>query len=454
MRTLAVSLLLFAAVVYLADPRHTDGFLGYVNAGAEASMVGAIADWFAVTALFKHPLGLPIPHTALIPRRKDELGRSLEEFVGENFLQEDDHPRAARRRPAEQPGRRLADRGGATPAGSSTRRADLLHLGLPRIRDEDIVALVEEALLPRFLAEPISPVAGSLLEEIVRDGAHHGLVDLALEEAHRWLTQNEETFVEIVRGAGALVVAGGASTTGSPTGCTSRWSPGSRTSATTPYHHARARPGQRCCAQLADDLLHDPATQERMERLKDRVLEPPAAAGHRDLAVERLPPGAARVARRPRGAAARAGRVDELARVRRAARPRRRRCATRLDALRRRPRGVRASDRYGDELTAVITHTIDRWDGKEAARKIELHVGRDLQFIRINGTIVGGLVGVVIHAVERAALTPGGAQLRGPAGSQQVVALARTVTLSQSASPRSEPSTVTRPRLSAECRTP
>ncbi|HET7683721.1 MAG TPA: DUF445 family protein, partial [Marmoricola sp.] len=81
MRTLAVSLLVFAAVVYLLT-LDQDGFLGYVNAGAEASMVGAIADWFAVTALFKHPLGLPIPHTALIPRRKDELGKSLEEFVG------------------------------------------------------------------------------------------------------------------------------------------------------------------------------------------------------------------------------------------------------------------------------------------------------------------------------------------------------------------------------------
>src|SRR6187200_2762762 len=87
MRTVAVSLLGFAALVYVATlGRH--GFLGFVNAGAEASMVGAIADWFAVTALFKHPLGLPIPHTALIPKRKDDLGRGLEQFVGENFLQE------------------------------------------------------------------------------------------------------------------------------------------------------------------------------------------------------------------------------------------------------------------------------------------------------------------------------------------------------------------------------
>src|SRR5512144_1338534 len=87
MRSLAVALLLFAAVVYLVT-LDEGGFWGYVNAGAEASMVGAIADWFAVTALFRHPLGLPIPHTALIPKRKEELGRSLEEFVGENFLQE------------------------------------------------------------------------------------------------------------------------------------------------------------------------------------------------------------------------------------------------------------------------------------------------------------------------------------------------------------------------------
>src|SRR6186997_2935307 len=88
MQAVALGLLVFAAVVYVVTLDAT-GFWGFVNAGAEASMVGAIADWFAVTALFRHPLGLPIPHTALVPKRKDELGRSLEEFVGENFLQEE-----------------------------------------------------------------------------------------------------------------------------------------------------------------------------------------------------------------------------------------------------------------------------------------------------------------------------------------------------------------------------
>jgi uncharacterized membrane-anchored protein YjiN (DUF445 family) len=230
MRTLAVSLLVLAAVVYLLT-RDRTGFLGFVNAGAEASMVGAIADWFAVTALFKHPLGIPVPHTALVPRRKDELGRSLEEFVGENFLQEavirdrlavaELSRRIAGWLAVEQNARRVVDEGAA-----------VLHIGLGRIRDDDLVELVEEALLPRFLEEPVSPVAGSLLEEVVHDGAHRGLVDLALTEVHRWLSQNEQTFTEVVAERAPWW---------SPPALNDRvthrlhssWSPGSRTSATT-----------------------------------------------------------------------------------------------------------------------------------------------------------------------------------------------------------------------------
>ncbi|HEY0773139.1 MAG TPA: DUF445 domain-containing protein, partial [Nocardioidaceae bacterium] len=181
MRTLAVSLLLLAAVVYLLTLGQ-EGFLGFVNAGAEASMVGAIADWFAVTALFKHPLGIPVPHTALVPKRKDDLGRSLEQFVGANFLQESViRDRIALAGISERVGHWLVE-----PENSKRvvdEAASVLHVGLTRVRDEDMAALVQDAVLPRFREEPISPIAGSLLEEIVRDGAHHGLVDLALEEA-------------------------------------------------------------------------------------------------------------------------------------------------------------------------------------------------------------------------------------------------------------------------------
>jgi uncharacterized membrane-anchored protein YjiN (DUF445 family) len=393
MRTLAVSLLVLAAVVYLLT-RDRTGFLGFVNAGAEASMVGAIADWFAVTALFKHPLGIPVPHTALVPRRKDELGRSLEEFVGENFLQEavirdrlavaELSRRIAGWLAVEQNARRVVDEGAA-----------VLHIGLGRIRDDDLVELVEEALLPRFLEEPVSPVAGSLLEEVVHDGAHRGLVDLALTEVHRWLSQNEQTFTEVVAERAPW------------------WSPPALNDRVThrlhlelvawiedirddPEHHARQALDD-LLAQLAKDLLHDAATQERMENLKRRVLGHPQLVvtatslwnAFRRALMESLQDPDGPVRRRAlhelTGFADRVLADDTL--------------RTRLDRYVA-DFAVFAVGRYGDELTAVITHTIDRWDGKEAARRIELHVGRDLQFIRINGTIVGGLVGVLIHAVD------------------------------------------------------
>ncbi|HET6625329.1 MAG TPA: DUF445 domain-containing protein [Nocardioidaceae bacterium] len=393
MRTLAVSLLVLAAVVYLLT-LDRDGFLGFVNAGAEASMVGAIADWFAVTALFKHPLGVPIPHTALVPKRKEELGRSLQEFVGENFLQEEIiRDRIAIAQISRRIGEWLAD-----PVNSRRvvdEAANVLHLGLSRVRDEDMVALVQEALLPRLLEEPISPVAGSLLQEIVRDGAHHGLVDLALDEAHRWLVQNEQTFVDVV---------GERAPWWSPPALNERVTHRLHVEAVSwvtdirddPEHHARDALDS-MLEQLAHDLLHDPATQERAERLKVRVLSHPQLVitatslwnAFRKALMESLED--------PEGPVRQRG-VLELSTF-----------GGRLvvdEALRERLDGYAADlavfvvSRYGDELTAVITHTINRWDGKEAARKIELHVGRDLQFIRINGTIVGGLVGVLIHTVS------------------------------------------------------
>src|SRR4051812_22597068 len=183
MQGVALSLLVAAAVVYILT-FDQDGFLGFVNAGAEASMVGAIADWFAVTALFRHPLGLPIPHTALIPRRKDEFGKSLEEFFSENFL----HEQVIRERLAAADISRRVGAWISVPANADrvvAESASVLAIGLRRLRDADVAALVEEVLIPRFMAEPVSPIAGGLLQEILADNAHHGLVDLALEEAHR-----------------------------------------------------------------------------------------------------------------------------------------------------------------------------------------------------------------------------------------------------------------------------
>jgi uncharacterized membrane-anchored protein YjiN (DUF445 family) len=393
MRTVAVSLLVLAAVVYVATIGQ-DGFWGFVNAGAEASMVGAIADWFAVTALFKHPLGVPIPHTALIPKRKDELGKGLEEFVGENFLQEDIiRDRVAAATISARVGDWLSDPANARRVVDEV--ADVTAIALGKVKDDHIADLVSNAFVPRFREEPIAPLLGSLLSEVVRDDLHHGVVDLCLDEMHRWLVHNPDTFVEVLSERAPW------------------WAPPRLNEAVTqrihveavrwvedirdnPDHHARAALDS-MLTQLAHDLLVDAATQDRAERFKERLLDHPQVVTTA-ISLWKAMRAALLSSVRERDGAVRQRLLEELnsfaERLRTDATLRERMDRTAADVV------VFGVSRYGEELTAVITHTIERWDGKEAARRIELHVGRDLQFIRINGTIVGGLVGVLIHAIS------------------------------------------------------
>ncbi|ANH40382.1 hypothetical protein I601_3985 [Nocardioides dokdonensis FR1436] len=393
MRSVALGLLLLAAVVY-ALTREADGFWGFVNAGAEASMVGAIADWFAVTALFRHPLGLPIPHTALIPRRKDDLGRGLQEFVGENFLQE---AVVRERVGAAQVAARVA---AWLAVPEHARRvvdeaAEVVAAGLDKVRDEHVRSLVEDALFPRFREEPISPLLGNLLTEAMRDDLHHGLVDLVLDELHGWLVDNPDTVTDVL---------GERAPWWAPQSVNERivsrihlelvrWVGDIRDD---PRHRARAALDS-VLAQLARDLIEDPGTRERAERLKDRLLDRPQVLETAVALWDALRRALTGSLADPEGAV----RTRLLLEVDR--------FAQRLvdePELRARLDGAAAEaavfvvERYGDEVTTVITHTIERWDGAEAADRIELHVGRDLQFIRINGTIVGGLVGVLIHTLD------------------------------------------------------
>jgi uncharacterized membrane-anchored protein YjiN (DUF445 family) len=395
MRTLAVGLLLLAAVVYVAT-LGMDGAWGFVNAGAEASMVGAIADWFAVTALFKHPLGVPVPHTALVPKRKDDLGKSLEEFFGENFLQETIiRDRVAAARISMRLGEWLSDPDHARRVVDEV--ADVAALAVGRVRDHHVAELVEAVLVPRFREEPIAPLLGTFVVEVVRDDLHHGVVDLALEELHRWVVDNPDTFAEVLseRAPWWAPPRLNEAVTGRLHVEAVRWLEDIRDD---PQHHARAALDS-MLAQLGQDLLFDESTQARAEALKNRLLDHPQFSTTGISLWNALRRALLQALRDPSG-------------------PLRERLRTELlgfagqltddEALRRRFDGVAADavvfvvERYGAELTAVITHTIKRWDGREAARRIELHVGRDLQFIRINGTIVGGLVGVLIHAVSLA----------------------------------------------------
>jgi uncharacterized membrane-anchored protein YjiN (DUF445 family) len=267
-------------------------------------------------------------------------------------------------------------------------------IALGKVRDDHVADFVTEALVPRFREEPISPLIGGLLAEVVRDDLHQGLVDLTLDELHGWMVEHPDTFAEVLGERAPW------------------WAPTRLNDAVTRRVHAElvdwlaeirdntAHPARQALDSmlvgLAHDLLVDPETQERTERLKVRLLEHPQVVESSIALWNALRRALQSSLVDPEGAV-RGRLVRELSDF-----------ATRLrddEALRTRLDGTAADvavfvvERYGAELTAVITHTIERWDGREAARRIELHVGRDLQFIRINGTIVGGLVGVLIHTV-------------------------------------------------------
>ncbi len=393
MRTLATGLLVFAAIVYFLT-RGSEGFLGYVNAGAEASMVGAIADWFAVTALFKHPLGLPVPHTAIIPKRKESLGASLQDFVAENFLNEEVvRERVTSARVSAQVGAWLGEPGHAEKVIDVGSKA--LADGLARVKRDDVAAVVREAIIPRLLDEPLAPAAGQLLAEVVADRAHVGAVDLMLTELHLWLDRNADNVQALV---------GQRAPWWSPVwldervalwvhGELLRWIAEIRDS---PRHLAR-RALDDWLAQLADNLQHNPATQQRAEHLKQRVLAQEKVIDTsialwdalRRALIASLEDDQGLLRERAIQEVHGIGRTmveDEGV-------------AARMDGLLA-DGAAYVVNNYGSQIATVISATVNRWDGRETAQRIELHVGRDLPCMRITATVVGGLAGVVIHALS------------------------------------------------------
>ncbi|HVQ92502.1 MAG TPA: DUF445 domain-containing protein [Mycobacteriales bacterium] len=399
MKASATGLLLLAAVGYILARRWENGggpaVAGYLRAATEAGMVGGLADWFAVTALFRRPLGLPIPHTALIPTKKDALGASLGEFVGVNFLSAAVVGERIQR--ADVAG--LAGRWLATPGRAERVTAELAVAArgaLGVLRDEDVQAVLEQAVARRLRAVPVGPVAGRLLDQIVADQAHARLVDLVLAHAHDWLLANRDTLVGVIADQGPS------------------WSPKfvDRRIATRvhaelirvteqvradPDHPAR-QAADKLLTDLATALRTDPATMARADTLAAALLDrPPVRQALADLAT--------------------AGRklvldlIDDPAselRTRTAAGLRA--LGQRLEtdaALREKANGwleaaaAHVVTNYRDELTRTITDTVARWDAAETTRKIELQVGRDLQYIRINGTVVGSLAGLAIHLVSQ-----------------------------------------------------
>jgi uncharacterized membrane-anchored protein YjiN (DUF445 family) len=400
MKVVALGFLVGATVVFLGCRWVQSGgtaatWVGYVGAAAEAGMVGALADWFAVTALFKHPLGIPIPHTAIIKRKKDQLGEGLGTFVRENFLS----PPVVetKLRDAQIPGRLgkwLSETSHAQRVAAET--ATVLRVLVELLRDEDVQTVIDRMIVRRLAEPQWGPPVGRVLATLLAENRQEALIQLLADRAFQWSLNAGEVIQRVVE-------------RDSPS-----WSPrfidhlvGDRIHRElmdftdkvrrNPDHELR-RSATRFLFEFADDLQHDEATIARAEAVKEQLMareEVTKAAATAWKTLKRLvlegvddPSSALRT--RVTDAVVRIGE------------------SLRDDAdLRDKVDNwiVRAAEhlvaQYGVEITAIITDTIERWDAEEASRRIELHVGRDLQFIRINGTVVGSLAGLIIYAIAQ-----------------------------------------------------
>ncbi|MCV7075631.1 DUF445 domain-containing protein [Mycobacterium szulgai] len=400
MKVVALGFLVGATVVFLvcrwvqahgAAPM----WVGYVGAAAEAGMVGALADWFAVTALFKHPLGIPIPHTAIIKRKKDQLGEGLGTFVRENFLS------AAvvetKLLDAQVPGRLgkwLSEPAHAERVASEA--ATVLRVLVELLRDEDVQQVIDKMIVRRIAEPQWGPPVGRVLQTLLAENRQEALLQLLADRAFQWSLNAGVVIQRVVE-------------RDSPT-----WSPrfvdhlvGDRIHRElmdftdkvrrNPDHELR-RSATRFLFEFADDLQNDPDTITRADAVKEQLMARDEIANAAATAWKTLKRLVLEGVDDP-SSALRTRIADAVIQIGESLRD---------DAeLRDKVDNwmVRAAQhlvsQYGVEITAIITETIERWDAQEASRRIELHVGRDLQFIRINGTVVGALAGLTIYAVAQ-----------------------------------------------------
>ena len=370
---------------------------GFARAFAEAAMVGGLADWFAVTALFRHPLGLPIPHTAIVPRNKDRIGDTLAAFLRDNFL----IPRVVARRMrrvdvAGAAGRWLANPKGATEGrlrrGASRLAADMLE----SLDQERLGGMARTTLAARLRALDVAPLLGNALAAAIAENRHVPLLDGIVTWSAKVLEANEGVIRAMVHErAGSLMRFTGLDET-----LANKIIAGLdgmiRDMASEPDHPLRAKADEGL-AQLAHNLQHDPAMRARVDGFKAEMLDNPALAEWWQGIWEQMRAAMLKVARDPD--AMMAGRFGEALRQLGATLQRDEELAATINRFARRAAVGAAAD-YGDAIVRLVSETVRGWDAATITRRLENAVGRDLQYIRINGTLVGGLVGLAIHTVD------------------------------------------------------
>ncbi len=397
MKIIATGMLVVMAIIYFTSKSYeaVHPALGFVRAFAEAAMVGGLADWFAVTALFRHPMGIPIPHTAIIPRNKSRIGDTLANFLKDNFLIS--RLVAQRMRNVD-----LASGIGSflkAPSGGEGR----LKFGASRLLGDAIASLDKDRLGTMFkgavkkqaVGLDIATPMGQILAAVMAEKRHGPLIDSSIRWAYRTLDTNEAVIRNIVTDRANAVMRW----TGLDDRVANEVLDGLykllADMAADPNHPVRAKT-EESLEQLAAELQHDPELREKVNEWKLEMIENPAIASWLDGIWEQGREALLRAARDPD--AALAGQFgDALIQLGN---------SLQQDKLlnlqinrfgRRAVIGVVAS--YGDNIVKLVSETIRDWDAQTITDRVENAVGRDLQFIRVNGTLVGGLVGLSLHTL-------------------------------------------------------
>lgn len=398
MRMVATAMLLAMAMLFIAarlvGPVHP--IVGFVQAFAEAAMVGGLADWFAVTALFRHPLGLPIPHTAIIPRNKDRIGDTLAIFLRDNFLT----PAVVARRMggldvAAAAGRFLASPSasdGRLRQGASRLVADMLEA----LDQERLGGMVKGAIAQRLRAINLAPLIGQAIEAAMRDGRHAPVIDGIIHWADKTLETNDHLIRQMVHDRAGKIMRW----TGLDENLANAIIDGLRKMlaemAEDPGHSLRLK-AEEGMQKLAVDLQFDLMMQAKVAKVRDEIVDNPAMQRWIDGLWEQGRAGLLRAARDP--GAAMAGRLGEALRQLGGTLQSDARLRALINRFVRRA-AVGATASYGDAIVTLVSETVRGWDASTVTSRLENAVGRDLQYIRINGTLVGGLVGVLIHVID------------------------------------------------------
>lgn len=403
-KAIATGLMIGAALLFVvARLQKGHGAWEWVAAFAEAAMVGALADWFAVVALFRHPLGVPIPHTAIIRNKKDVIAGNLAGFIRDKFLASDTLIAKLRAyNPAQHLAVYLMSRDNA--AGLATGLTRLCTDSLDFIDDERVQKLLRSALNSRVESFDVSSCAGTVLDALRTDNRHQLVLDDLLRRCAGWLAGEEAqarlaraiedmaakeypllmAFMpnkdQFARGAGEKIVK--------------RINAYIQEINADPAHEVRYR-FDTAVTEFIARLRHDAALRDRLEAIKRDVLHNQAIAGYAEGIGRDLKNWLKSDLQQPRSqvrekiAAAVAGLGMTLAQN----------------------QGLKDSLnehlemlvlQYGDSLrTAIAGHisgTMQQWDSNDYTDEIELSIGSDLQFIRMNGTLVGGMIGLLLHA--------------------------------------------------------